>query len=68
LNPADAAGAQVEEGALVTVRSDQGNLKLTAKLDPQVRPGSAWIPEGLPGAPVGALLNGSEAVLVTVAK
>ncbi|HMN29559.1 MAG TPA: NADH-quinone oxidoreductase subunit NuoG, partial [Caldilineaceae bacterium] len=60
LNPADALRLQTDEGAPVTVRSAYGALQLAVKLDAQVRPGSAWIPEGLPGAPVGALLNGSD--------
>jgi hypothetical protein len=50
------------------VHSAHGDLKLAVKLDPQVLAGSAWIPEGLPGAPVGALLNGSDVTLVTIQK
>lgn len=68
LNPVDAARLQVAEGAAVTVRNANGELNVTVKLDAQVQPGAAWVPEGLPGAPVGALLNGSDAVLVTIAK
>ena len=59
LSPADAAAVGVEAGDAVTVRSEQGNLELTVAVDAQVQPGTAWIPESLPGAPVGALLNGS---------
>jgi NADH-quinone oxidoreductase subunit G len=66
LNPADAARTQIEEGAPVMVRSAHGDLRLAVKLDPQIQPGTAWIPESLPGAPVGALLNGSDIVYVKV--
>ena len=59
LNPADAATFGVEAGSPVTVQSDQGQLEVTAAVDAQVQIGTAWIPESLPGAPVGALLNGS---------
>ena len=59
LNPADAAESGLEAGSAVTVRSEQGNLDLTVAVDAQVQAGCAWIPESLPGAPVGALLNGS---------
>ncbi len=59
LNPADAATFGVEAGSPVTVQSDQGQLEVTAAVDAQVQQGTAWIPESLPGAPVGALLNGS---------
>ena len=59
LNPADAAEFGLDAGSAVTVRSEQGNLDLTVAVDAQVQTGCAWIPESLPGAPVGALLNGS---------
>ncbi len=59
LNPADAAAIGVDAGSPVTVQSEQGDLALTAAVDAQVQTGTAWIPESLPGAPVGALLNGS---------
>ncbi len=59
LNPADAAEFGLDAGSAVTVRSEQGNLDLTVVVDAQVQAGCAWIPESLPGAPVGALLNGS---------
>ena len=58
LNPADATGIGVEAGAPVRVQSEVGSLELTVAVDEQVQPGTAWIPESLPGAPVGALLNG----------
>lgn len=59
LNPADASSFGLEAGSPVTVRSEQGHLEVTAAVDAQVQEGTAWIPESLPGAPVGALLNGS---------
>jgi hypothetical protein len=43
-------------------------LELTVKFDVTVKPGTAWIPESLPGAPVGALLNGSIVANVFIAK
>ena len=58
LNPADAADIGVETGAPVRVQSDAGSLEMTVAVDEQVQLGTAWIPESLPGAPVGALLNG----------
>jgi len=60
LNPADAADLGVADGAPVMVRSAYGELLLAVKIEAQVQPGTAWIPESLPGAPVGSLLNGSE--------
>ncbi len=60
LNPTDAASLGVTEGAPVMVRSSHGELVLAVKIEAQVQPGTAWIPESLPGAPVGALLNGSD--------
>ena len=59
LNPADAAAYGFDAGSPVTVLSEQGDLDLTLAIDVQVQTGTAWIPESLPGAPVGALLNGS---------
>ncbi len=66
LNPADAAESGLEEGSAVTVRSEQGDLDLIVAVDAQVQAGCAWIPESLPGAPVGALLNGSSSQHVKV--
>ncbi len=59
VNPADAARMNLAEGAAVAVRSPEGSLSLAVKFDVRVAPGTAWIPESLPGAPVGTLLNGS---------
>jgi len=68
LNPADGAALGVEDGVHVTVRSDYGAIKLAVQLDATVKPGVAWIPESLPGAPVGALLNGSAVTAITIEK
>jgi NADH-quinone oxidoreductase chain G len=66
LNPADGEKLGAADGATVTVRSDYGALTLAVKLDATIKPGVAWIPESLPGAPVGALLNGDVGVQVVV--
>ncbi len=66
LNPADAAAIGVDVGSKVSVHSEQGSLELEAAVDAQVQTGTAWIPESLPGAPVGALLNGSNTQQVRV--
>jgi predicted molibdopterin-dependent oxidoreductase YjgC len=68
LHPADAERLGVSEGAEVQVRSSHGAVTVATKIDPQVKPGTAWLPEGLPGAPVGALLNGSDVAFVTIQK
>ncbi|MEZ4633829.1 MAG: molybdopterin dinucleotide binding domain-containing protein [Caldilineaceae bacterium] len=58
IHPSDAESLSLAEGTPVSVRSPYGALDLAVKVDAQVQPGTAWIPESLPGAPVGALLNG----------
>ena len=63
-----AAGLGVTDGAMVHVRSAHGELTLVVKIEAQVQPGTAWSPESLPGAPVGALLNGSDVAHVKVQK
>ena len=68
LHPADGEKLGAAEGETVTVRSNYGALNLAVKLDATVKPGVAWIPESLPGAPVGALLNGSAVTTVTIEK
>ncbi|MBI3958675.1 MAG: NADH-quinone oxidoreductase subunit NuoG [Chloroflexi bacterium] len=68
LSPADASRLGLAEGAPVSVRSPEGSLALTVHVSEQIQPGSAWIPESLPGAPVGALLNGSVVQRVKVEK
>jgi NADH-quinone oxidoreductase chain G len=66
VNPADAEKAGISDGAAVTVRNSHGALALAVKFDSAIRPGSVWIPESLPGAPVGALLNGSDVEEVVI--
>jgi formylmethanofuran dehydrogenase subunit D len=68
LHPSDAEGLGVSDGDAVTIRNEHGAIELVTKLDAQVRPGTAWIPESLPGAPVGALLNGSTLAAVNIEK
>ena len=68
LNPVDAAEFGLDPGSAVTVQSEQGQLDVTVGIDEQVQTGTAWIPESLPGAPVGALLNGSYIQRVKVEK
>jgi NADH-quinone oxidoreductase subunit G len=58
LNPDDAARLDLPHQAEVMVQSDSGELALAVQIDERVRPGTVWIPESLPDAPVGALLNG----------
>ena len=66
INPADAQSLGVVEGAAVKVANRHGELRLTAKVDSQVQQGTIWIPESLPNAPVGALLNGRAVEFVRV--
>ena len=68
LNPVDAAEFGLDQGSEVKVQSEQGHLDLNVGIDVQVQTGTAWIPESLPGAPVGALLNGSHTQRVKVEK
>jgi anaerobic selenocysteine-containing dehydrogenase len=56
----------VATGSLLKVSSDQGELILAARVDPSVRPGTVWIPESLPNAPVGALRNGAAVTQVAL--
>jgi len=56
----------VSDGKPVVVRNAYGQLTLNAKVDAQVQPGTLWIPESLPGAPLGTLFNGSELATATV--
>ncbi|GIV77136.1 NADH-quinone oxidoreductase subunit NuoG [Litorilinea aerophila] len=65
-NPADAERLGIQDGAEVQVGNDHGQLTLKAVRHAQVQPGTVWIPESLPGAPVGALLNGSDVETVRV--
>jgi predicted molibdopterin-dependent oxidoreductase YjgC len=66
LHPSDAEQLGLDHGAPVTVQSAHGELALQVKVNSGVKPGTAWIPESLPGAPVGALLNGRDVERVQV--
>jgi anaerobic selenocysteine-containing dehydrogenase len=66
LNPADAERLHLVEGATVTVQNTNGQLTLATRIDAQIQPGTAWIPESLPGAPVGALFNGRDVETVKI--
>jgi predicted molibdopterin-dependent oxidoreductase YjgC len=68
LNPVDAGRMEVMEGATVTVSNSNGQLTLAARIDANIQPGTAWVPESLPGAPVGALLNGRAVEYVKIQK
>ena len=58
VHPDDAARLGLAAADPVQVRNAHGTISLAVKLDPAVKPGTVWIPASLPGAPVGALLNG----------
>lgn len=58
LHPDDAARLGLAAVDAVQVRNEHGVISLQVKLEPAVKPGTVWIPASLPGAPVGALLNG----------
>ena len=66
LNAADAEALGVGDGSAVVVKSRNGSLSLVAAINAQVQPGTAWIPESLQEAPVGALLNGHDIEFVKV--
>ena len=66
IHPGDATKLAVSDGKPVVVRNAYGQLTLNAKVDAQVQPGTLWIPESLPGAPLGTLFNGSELATDTV--
>ena len=66
LNPADVERMSLDAQTPVTVQSANGALALTVQVDERVQPGTAWIPESLPGAPVGALQNGRDVEYVRI--
>jgi NADH-quinone oxidoreductase chain G len=66
LHPSDVENLGLADEAPVTVSNGNGALELTVKVNPGVRPGTAWIPESLPDSPVGALLNGRDVEFVQV--
>jgi NADH-quinone oxidoreductase subunit G len=58
LHPDDAARLGLTAEDPVQVRNEHGTISLHVKVEAAVKPGTVWIPASLPGAPVGALLNG----------
>ncbi len=62
----DAATLNIDENDGVTLTSPYGSLGVTARLSEQVQPGTIWLPESLPDAPTGALLNGLGTTAVRV--
>jgi len=65
INPIDAEALGIADGAVVTVASPKGELKLTAKVTEDIRPGCVFVPRNFPEAPVSALLD-REAVVTWV--
>ena len=57
-HPADLAAQDLRDGDIVAVSSTYGSVTVPARADGRLLPGSAWMPESLPGAAVGTLLNG----------
>jgi predicted molibdopterin-dependent oxidoreductase YjgC len=55
LSPADFSAAGLTEGDEVTVSSEFGSVRLIARADESVQPGTAWTPAGLAGAPAETL-------------
>jgi NADH-quinone oxidoreductase chain G len=66
INPADAEPLGIADGTAVTVASPKGELKLTARVTENIRPGCVFVPENFPDAPVSALLD--KAAVVTWVK
>ncbi len=65
INPADAEALGIADGAAVTVASPKGELKLTARVTDDIRPGCVFVPRGFAEAPVVALLD-REAIVTWV--
>jgi NADH-quinone oxidoreductase chain G len=63
INPADAEGLGIANGAVVTVASPKGELELVAKVSEDIRAGCVFVPRGFPKAPVSTLLD--KATVVT---
>jgi anaerobic selenocysteine-containing dehydrogenase len=47
VNPADAAARGIEDGTVVRVYNAQGEIVLTMRVDPDLRPGVVTVPKGL---------------------
>ncbi|NJN84203.1 MAG: molybdopterin-dependent oxidoreductase [Caldilineaceae bacterium] len=66
VHPVDAAKVGMNEGASVIISNGNGQLTLVVSLDETVQRGTVWIPDSLPAAPVGTLLNGREVETVQI--
>lgn len=68
VHPADLAARDLQDGDHLHVSSQYGSLAVAARADARVQQGSVWMPESLPDAPVGTLLNSNYWEWVTLAK
>ncbi len=66
MNPDDADSLGITDRSAVVVTSSHGTVNAVVELNRQVQSGTAWMPESLPQAPVGALLNGKNSAAVRV--
>ena len=66
INPTDAEVLGIADGAVVTVASSKGELKLAARVTEDIRPGCVFVPRNFVAAPVSALLD--ETAVVTWVK
>jgi len=66
IHPDDAARLGLEDGAPCEVRSARGMLRLPVRVWAGLHPGHAYVPRGYESAPVGALLDETGPVAVTV--
>ncbi|MGA9349802.1 MAG: NADH-quinone oxidoreductase subunit NuoG [Anaerolineae bacterium] len=62
INPADAEAMGITDGAVVTVASSKGKLKLAARVSDDIRPGCVFVPQNFAEAPVSVLLDETAAV------
>jgi NADH-quinone oxidoreductase chain G len=62
INPADAETLGIADGAVVTVASRKGKLKLAARVTEDIRPGCVFVPQNFAEAPVSTLLDKTTAV------
>ena len=62
INPADAEAMGITDGAVVTVASSKGKLKLAARVSEDIRPGCVFVPQNFSEAPVSVLLDETAAV------
>jgi NADH-quinone oxidoreductase subunit G len=57
MNPADAEPMGIADGAVVTVASSKGELKLAAKVSEGIRPGCVFVAQNFAEAPVSTLVD-----------